>query len=697
MKKVVIEELHISSFGQYQNKIIRLNEHLNLIEGENEAGKSTILAFVEGVFYGFVKATAKRKILTFEFERYKPWFSQTYRGSIQIYADNTRFTIFRDFDTMEYSIHFSETGEDSSDFLKGYQASNFGFPGEYFLGVNRNVFNSLFNIKQNQINDIEDINGLKDLILNVGYSHDAFLSYSRTIEILQKRKDSLGTMRAFSKPLGRLYIQKEELEKKARELQTKDTSYHGLLKDYTAHDALKYEVVNQKIEIENDIRNIKQKEIRLALKRRQSLKEKLYHLNSEIYPEDPLEILSRVNDLDISIRDIQGKLDNLQLQIQDFVLESTKPYDKGRKFQIFFNLLMVCAVILLISKIQSIQSEDKLLFLSLGFLIIGIVYLFRDLLLPKIQHGSYSVRKENTEESNIINLRQQEGRLKLLLESKKNELKDILGEGVTLAMFREKIIQENKNFRINASETMNIHSELLLLEQTYPLNEAREYIDDFTRKGVDFNLNELIEERNSCLRRIEKIEDEQRRIREKLNAMEHDLSALYSTNETASFVQKSIHEIEEQIRILDATIQYMKKASVQIDHDFSSKFSNYVSKAVRFVTNGRYDKLMIDSKMNINIYHEGFGNSIPLERLSFGTIEQLNLIVRLEMAAYLIQDSLPVFLDEILSQVDNRRMENILIYLLEMSSNRQVLLFTCQQREKDYLDKYKKAYHLIQL
>ena len=42
---MIIKELKIDSFGGVENKIIHLSKGLNLVYGENEAGKSTIEIF----------------------------------------------------------------------------------------------------------------------------------------------------------------------------------------------------------------------------------------------------------------------------------------------------------------------------------------------------------------------------------------------------------------------------------------------------------------------------------------------------------------------------------------------------------------------------------------------------------------------------------------------------------------------------
>ena len=50
---MIIEKIIIKSFGRITDMTIEFSEKVNVIEGENEAGKSTIAAFIKYMLYGF--------------------------------------------------------------------------------------------------------------------------------------------------------------------------------------------------------------------------------------------------------------------------------------------------------------------------------------------------------------------------------------------------------------------------------------------------------------------------------------------------------------------------------------------------------------------------------------------------------------------------------------------------------------------
>ena len=57
-----IENLKINGFGKLENKEINLKDNINIIYGENESGKSTLLNFISNSFYGISKNKRGKEI-----------------------------------------------------------------------------------------------------------------------------------------------------------------------------------------------------------------------------------------------------------------------------------------------------------------------------------------------------------------------------------------------------------------------------------------------------------------------------------------------------------------------------------------------------------------------------------------------------------------------------------------------------------
>ena len=75
-----IENLKVNGFGKLENKEINFSNGINVIQGNNEAGKSTLLKFITSMFYGTARTKNGKNIS--DFEKYKPWRKEEYSGKI---------------------------------------------------------------------------------------------------------------------------------------------------------------------------------------------------------------------------------------------------------------------------------------------------------------------------------------------------------------------------------------------------------------------------------------------------------------------------------------------------------------------------------------------------------------------------------------------------------------------------------------
>ena len=86
--------------------------------------------------------------------------------------------------------------------------------------------------------------------------------------------------------------------------------------------------------------------------------------------------------------------------------------------------------------------------------------------------------------------------------------------------------------------------------------------------------------------------------------------------------------------------------------------------------------------------------------LSQGAADQLYLAVRLAICDMVLpkEKAIPLVLDDALTSFDDDRCAAALDYLMELSRERQILLFSCQEREGDYLRRnYPGQFHDVPL
>ena len=91
------------------------------------------------------------------------------------------------------------------------------------------------------------------------------------------------------------------------------------------------------------------------------------------------------------------------------------------------------------------------------------------------------------------------------------------------------------------------------------------------------------------------------------------------------------------------------------------------------------------------------GKYVPAERLSIGTIEQIYLALRFAIIEEIAEENMPIFLDEAFAFYDTERLKNTLKYISDKFKNRQIIIFTCTDREKDILENTNITYNYVEL
>ncbi len=150
-----ILKMEIEEFGRICDRLLLLGEGFNLIEGPNECGKSTLLAFIRFVFYGFPrKAGADGE----EREKRLSWRTGRAAGRIVLRTDAGDFAIFRSVVRQGNTAResFSETLSVTS-LASGEEISLHGkTPGEYFLGLPATLYDSTLCLRQSDAARVSD-------------------------------------------------------------------------------------------------------------------------------------------------------------------------------------------------------------------------------------------------------------------------------------------------------------------------------------------------------------------------------------------------------------------------------------------------------------------------------------------------------------------------------------------------------------
>jgi uncharacterized protein YhaN len=137
--------MHIYGFGQLENVKIENLADFQVFYGENEAGKSTIMAFIHGILFGFPTKQQTEY-------RYEPKHSSKYGGNIKIFSEDKGFVLIERVKGKTAAGDVSVTCENgvigSEELLQ-----------ELLLHVDKGLYQAIFSFNLNGLQNIHQMKG----------------------------------------------------------------------------------------------------------------------------------------------------------------------------------------------------------------------------------------------------------------------------------------------------------------------------------------------------------------------------------------------------------------------------------------------------------------------------------------------------------------------------------------------------------
>ena len=136
---MIITELNILEFGGMKERVFSLSEGLNLFEGENEAGKSTVWLFIKFMLYGLPKKGQEERVRSVSRD------GHCAKGTMRVRAHGEEYVIERSF------VEGTRGGSERVYVFRVRDGQDVLFdtsPGEMLLGVPKEVFESSCGIGQ---------------------------------------------------------------------------------------------------------------------------------------------------------------------------------------------------------------------------------------------------------------------------------------------------------------------------------------------------------------------------------------------------------------------------------------------------------------------------------------------------------------------------------------------------------------------
>lgn len=287
MKTLEITRLELVGFGKFRERTIDLTGGLNLIEGANEAGKSTIQSFITGMFYGFFQPGTKRRSYTPHRDKYRPWDQGSYRGVLVCKNEERSWRIERCFDkdNETVNVYDDQTGDDLTLDFPYNPVTRQPQVGEKLLGLSKTAFNNTANIAQMTCASVSreaDFSAeVNDKLLSVMKTADASLSLSAVIHELDSRIEQIGSPKKSKTPYGQACQLKKELEEELEESGKNQKDYQQLCSQMDRFAEQTAQLQKEKELLETQIRQSAAKELGGRYLKAQNLRTRIERIEKE--------------------------------------------------------------------------------------------------------------------------------------------------------------------------------------------------------------------------------------------------------------------------------------------------------------------------------------------------------------------------------------------------------------------------------
>lgn len=180
-------------------------------------------------------------------------------------------------------------------------------------------------------------------------------------------------------------------------------------------------------------------------------------------------------------------------------------------------------------------------------------------------------------------------------------------------------------------------------------------------------------------------EKEEQRLRTRLGQYQGRMEALGDKSALGAAldtVEARIRRLEEYEQALSLALGTLADASAELHRRFAPQITRRTQELMGVMTDGRYRRLTLGEDLSLLAEAESEDTLRETLWRSDGTVDQLYLSLRLASAEALTPEA-PLVLDDALVRFDDQRLSAAMDVLKEISAARQVILFTCQSRERE--------------
>ena len=696
-----------ATFGKLSHQTLTLQPGLNVIHAPNEWGKSTWCAFICAMLYGI--DTAERSSKTnglADKKRYAPWSGAPMSGKIDLEWQGKNITIERSSTARvpmgEFRAYETESGVPVAELT----AENCG---EVLLGVEKSVFMRSAFIRQSSmpVSPDEALRRRLNALVTTGDENDAG---DRLAESLHNLKNKCRHNKTGLLPQAE--AERNTLTQKLEQLHTLRSQAHTLEQRQSQLEQRIQALKNHQAALAYEAAQADLQKVEAAKEAAQQAAEACRQLEEECAQLPSLETAQQTI---LHLEQLQIQQDDLRLESQPaapvkpdapFIFAGMTPeqavaqtkadeeaYDRlNRPVSPLFLILAAVGVLAAVGLafvhiLAAIPGAVlAVLFLALYFAKKSGQEKAKQAILvryPGLVPGTWQKIAENYYQQATA-YTQQEAIYLAAVESHHSR-KAALVENIEHFTYGGTISETIAGWR----ETVDLHKALENARQNQ--HQTKQHADALMSMVKDVTPpalpDELTYSQAQTDAMLAEAAGEHRQLHLRLGQYLGQMESL--GQETV--LEKQLVAVQDRIDRLEMTykaLELAQKNLAEASEDLQRRFAPVIAQRAQALfsqfTGSRYDRLQLNPDLSVRAGAEGEDTLQDAIWRSDGTVDQLYLALRLAVAEELIPAS-PLVLDDAFVRFDDTRLAQALAVLQEYSNNRQVILFTCQEREQKLL------------
>ena len=695
-----------ATFGKLEHQTLTLKPGLNIITAPNEWGKSTWCAFLLAMFYGLDTRAKSTKNVLADKERYAPWSGSPMAGRVDLHWKGRDITIERRtkgrIPMGDFRAYETKSGLEVAELT----AANCG---QLLLGVEQSVFRRTGFLRLNDLPVTQD-EALRRRLNNLVTTGDESGAGDTLARELKELKNRCRYNRSGLLPQAE--AEREALESKLSELETlnkqcqklkmrldegKDwiskLQNHQMALDYAAAEADALRVAKAR-----DGRDQAQEALILAeaacdrLPPQEEAEQKVRELKSlrdqwnaiqqekQGLPTKPLPPylgepfqgmdIRQAEEMVYADRDDLTAAENSKAPLALVILAALCAVAAGTLLalqeSLFAGVAIAAAAVLLAMGLVK-QRELKKLVRELYEKYGNVAP--EDWITPVKRYLNDSVNYQKT--MNQFKDLQGDLEVRLMVLNKKRESLCGTQEPEKVLRLWQDILQRWENYAAARKELQRWESHLEAL--TAMAKQAKPpYMTDILTYSLEDTAKLLADSLA-----------EQQRLHARLGQYQGRMETLGEKKQLEIRLEQvkiRIGKLEKTYEALTIAQETLAQAKAELQRRFAPRISEKARKNMEILTGGRYDRLTMGEDLSLQAGAGGEDTLRDALWRSDGTVDQLYLALRLAVADELIPDA-PLVLDDALVRFDETRLKAAVGLLKREGEKRQVILFSCQDRE----------------